>query len=57
MSIWKGRISVSLDMSLNLRELADDEDGQPGRPDDRRPDVRADSVRPTIADRAEVSRQ
>src|SRR5215470_551120 len=31
MSIWKGRISVSLDMGLNLRELVDDEDGQPGR--------------------------
>jgi hypothetical protein len=31
MSTWKGRISVSLDMSLNLRELVDDEDGQPGQ--------------------------
>jgi hypothetical protein len=42
MSIWKGRISVSLDMSLNLRELADDEG--------------VGLVLSTIADRVEVSR-
>jgi hypothetical protein len=35
MSIWKGRISVSLDMSLNLRELVDDEGGRVGTAHDR----------------------
>jgi hypothetical protein len=43
-------------MALNLRELVDDEDGQPGQSasSGRRP---ADLVLATIADRAEVSRQ